>query len=201
MNVRFSHLFLAVILAALCGCTYGFRMEPSLPDTEMLQKSPLRVAVYIPQSTLDYREPKQIKNICAGGGGFAPNDFGIIFAETVKGTMAEVFREAVPISRPFEPGHDFVVQAEMLEMIYKFGCMGDPGGFYVLRGSFRAVDGSGKELWRSPTAERKTGSSGLGLFKDAIPSIMASLVGDWTKELLAAPEIQRFAGKAGKPAE
>jgi hypothetical protein len=195
MNTRFAVVALLTACVSLCGCSYSFHMESTLPDTAMVDKSPLKVAVYIPQSTLDYTQPTLIKTICAGGGGFAPNNFGVIFAETVRGTMGQVFQETTPINQPLAKGHDLIIQAELKEMIYKFGCMGDPIGYYLFKGTFRAVDAQGTEIWRSKQTESKFQHPGGLLFKDAIPAVTAALVGQWTQELLAAPQIQRLSNR------
>lgn len=193
MKKLFAVSFFFIISAVFCGCAINPHLETELPDTTVLDKSQLRVALYIPESTRNYTEGTHIKNACNFGVGFAPNRYGEIFAETVQGTLSQVFREVIPIRHPVEEGYDLIVQAEFTEFVYRFSCMADNVGYYILKGTFRALDYKGAEIWRSNLTEKKFDSSGV-LFATYIPSIIASLVGSWTQELLTAPQIQQLSG-------
>jgi hypothetical protein len=188
--------FVFMISAVFCGCApTSVSIKTELPDTMNLDKSPLRVALYIPESTRNYTEGTRLKDGCGfAARGLAPNRYGEIFAEAVQGTLSQVFKEVMPVKRPVAEGNDLIIQAEFTEFAYKIGCRPDPVGYFILNGTFRALDTNGAEIWRSNLTSRKV-ESPIELryrYEKVIPSTMATLVGDWTKELLAVPQIQKM---------
>jgi hypothetical protein len=193
---RMAALSLVLILCTVfCGCARNFELQTELPDTAILDKSPLRVALYIPDSTRNYTEATPLPSRCGfAARGLAPNKYGAVFAETVQGTLGQVFKEVTPISRPVEEGYDFIIQAEFTELAYKLGCRPDPVGYFILKGSLRALDAKGNEVWRSNMASNKV-ESPIEMrynYEKVIPSAIATMVGSWTQGLLAAPQIQQL---------
>ncbi|MCX5828246.1 MAG: hypothetical protein NTV58_09645 [Deltaproteobacteria bacterium] len=189
-----------VMVVFFCGCAgpqRNIQLQAELPDTAMLEKSPLKVALYIPDSTRNYTQATEIKSRCGfHDRGWAPARYGEVFAETAQGTLSQVFQKVTPIGRPVEGGHDLIIQAELNELGYKPGCRPDPATYFVLKGTFRAVDTNGVEIWRSPLTSKKVEASIGERYKldTIIPGAIASMVGSWTQQLLTAPEIKKRSG-------
>jgi hypothetical protein len=178
--------FVFMISAVFFGCAGNVQLQTELPDTMILDKSPLRVALYIPDSTRNYTEATRLKDRCGFSSGEWANRYGEIFAEAVQGTLSQVFKEVKPVRRPVAEGNDVIIQAEFTELAYKRGCRPDPVAYIILNGNFRALDKNGAEIWRSNLTSRKV-ESPLEMrytVEKVIPSAMATLVGEWTKELL-----------------
>jgi len=191
-------LFLAVVFmisAGFYGCIGpNVQLQTELPDTMILDKSPLRIALYIPESTRNYTQATRLNDRCGFSSGELANRYGEIFSEAVSGTLKQVFKEVKPVSRPVAEGNDLIIQAEFTELAYKRGCRPDPVAYIILNGNFRALDKNGAEIWRSNLTSRKV-ESPLEMrytVEKVIPSAMATLVGEWTKELLAVPQIQKM---------
>jgi hypothetical protein len=195
MNIRSLLALLLLASSVFVGCAQvrNFPLQTDLPDTSMLGKSNLRVALYIPDSTRNYRVATRIPSVCGFGAEYAPNRFGALFAETLEGTLRQVFQEVTPISQPVALGYDLIIQAEFREFVYKLNCMADPTGYNILKGFFHAVDGQGVEIWQSRITESTMKHPGGLLHKDAIPAMYTAFIGKWTEELLAAPPIQQLA--------
>ncbi len=193
-------VLLTVMVAIFSGCAgpqSNIQLQAELPDTAMLEKSPLKVALYIPESTRNYTQATEIQSRCGfHDRGWASARYGGVFAETVQGTLSQVFQKVTPIGRPVEGGHDLIIQAELNELAYKPGCRPDPVTYFVVNGTFRAVDANGIEVWRSPLTSKKVEASIGERYKlnTIIPGAIASMVGSWTQQLLAAPEIKKRSG-------
>lgn len=204
MKKLFTLSFIFIIGAVFCGCAPSVRLETKLPDTTFLDKSPLRVALYIPEATRNYTEGTRLEDRCGfAARGLAPNRYGEIFAETVQGSLSQVFKEVTPAKRPVEEGYDLIIQAEFTELAYKIGCRPDPVGYFILKGTFRALDAKGAEVWRSNLTSSKV-ESPIELryrYEKVIPSAIASLVGSWTQGLLAAPQIQKLSSSRSAKSE
>jgi len=189
--------FVFLVSSVFCGFAKDFQLQSELPDTMILDKSPLRVALYISESTRNYTEGTRLKDGCGfAARGLAPNRYGEIFAETVQGTLSQVFKEVTIVKHSAAEGNDLIIQAEFTELAYKIGCRPDPVGYFILKGTFRALDKNGAEIWHSNLMSRKV-ESPIELrykYEKVIPSAMATLIGDWTKELLAVPQIQAMSG-------
>jgi hypothetical protein len=192
-------LVILSLFLMMCMFFYGFggtpTLETVLPDTAILDKSPLNVALYIPDSTRNYTEGTRHESRC----GFSAktleqNRYGAVFAETVQGTLGQVFKSVTPIKRSVEEGYDLIIQAEFTELGYKIPCRPDPVGYYIINGAFRALDAKGNEIWRSDLTSKKV-ESPIELryrYEKVIPSAIAEVVGSWTQALLTAPQIQKL---------
>jgi len=116
--------------------------------------------------------------------------FGQIFAETVEGTLKQVFVDLTVVKKPAPGVYDILVEADMTEYVYKAGCMGNPGSYGIVKGSIRVLDANGREIWRSQETSRK--SSFTGSWQEFVPESMTSLVGSWAQELTNQPQIRQL---------
>jgi hypothetical protein len=195
-----------VVVAFFCGCAgqRNIQLRSELPDTTILDKSPLKVALYIPDSTRNYMEATELQSKCGlAASRLAPTRFGEVFAETVQGTLSQVFQKVTPARQPVEGGHDLIIQAEFNEFAYKPGCRPDPVTYFVLKGTFRAVDTNGAEIWRSPLTSSRVEApiEQRYNFEKVIPSAIASLVGSWIQGLMTAPEIKKLSSSRAVKSE
>ncbi|MDI6687378.1 MAG: hypothetical protein QME06_04060 [Desulfobacterales bacterium] len=186
--------FLFAISATLFGCAYNADLTYSkaeLPDTMILDKLPLKAALYIPESTRNYTQPTDVSRGCLAM--HVTGRFGQIFAETVEGTLKQVFEDLTIVRRPAAGTYDILVEADMTEYIYKAGCMGNPGSYGIVNGHIRALDGNGREIWRSKETSKR--SSFTGLWEVFVPESITSLVGAWAQELTSQPQIRQLQKK------
>jgi hypothetical protein len=180
--------------ASLFGCAYHANLanvKPQLPDAAILDKLPLKAAVYIPESTRNYSQPTDVSRGCLAM--HVTGNFGGIFAGTVEGTFAQVFEDLTIVKEPAPGGYDILVEAEMKEYIYKAGCMGNPGSYGMVKGNIRALDPNGREIWRSKETSKR--SSFTGRWQEFVPESMTSLVGTWAQELTDQPQIKQLRKK------
>jgi len=88
-NTAVMILFSIAISATLSGCAYHADLtnsRPELPDTMILDKLPLKAALYIPESTRNYTQPTDVSRGCLSM--HVRGNFGQLFAATVEGARA-----------------------------------------------------------------------------------------------------------------
>ncbi len=178
-----------VMSAALSGCAYHADLagvRPELPDNMILDKLPLKAALYIPESTRNFTQPTDVSRGCLEMRVSGP--FGQIFAGTVEGTFKQVFEELTVVNQPAASGYDVLLEADMTDYIYKAGCMGNPGSYGIVKGHFRALDGKGREIWKSRETSKRSGFTGH--WEEFVPESMAAIVGAWAQELTSQPQIK-----------
>lgn len=186
--------FAIVMSATLFSCAYYAdltNVRPQLPDAAILDKLPLKAALYIPDSTRNYTQPIDVSSGCLAMN--VTGKFGQIFAETVEGTLRQVFEDLTVVKQPAAGAFDILVEADMTEYIYKAGCMGNPGSYGIVKGNIRALDGNGREIWRSKEISKR--SSFTGSWQEFVPESMTSLVGTWAQELTSQPQIRQLQKK------
>lgn len=187
-------VFSVAISATLSGCAYHADLtnsRPELPDTMILDKLPLKAALYIPESTRNYTQPTDVSRGCLSM--HVRGKFGEIFAGTVEGTLKQVFDDLTIVRQPAAGAYDVLVEADMSEYIYKAGCMGNPGSYGIVKGNIRALDRNGREIWRSKETSKR--SSFTGRWEEFVPESMTSLVGTWAQELTGQPQIRQLQKK------
>jgi hypothetical protein len=186
---------MAVVMAsALSGCAYYAdlaQVTPQLPNAAVLDTLPLKAAVFIPASTRNFSQPTDVSRGCLAM--HVIGDFGRIFAGTVEGTLQMVFDDLAVVDQPAPGPYDILVEAQMTEYVYKAGCMGNPGSFGTVKGSMRALDGKGREIWRATETSRR--SNFTGSWQEFVPESMTSLVGTWVQELTSQPQIRQMQKK------
>jgi hypothetical protein len=193
-NILVMVAIASTMSAALSGCAYHADLAnvgPLLPDEAILDKIPLKAAVHIPESTRNYTQPNDVSSGCLAM--HVTGNFGRIFAGTVEGTLKQVFDDLTVVSQPAAGAYDILVEAEMTEYVYKAGCMGNPGSYGIVKGSIRALDATGREIWRSQQTLKK--SSFTGSWQEFVPESMTSLVGTWALELTSQPQIRQLPAK------
>lgn len=179
----------------LSGCAYHADLvdaRPQLPDAAVLDRLPLRAALYIPPATRHFTQPTDVSSGCLAM--HVRGKFGELFAGTVEGTLKEVFDGLTVVPQPAAGPHDLLVEAAMTGYVYKAGCMGNPGSYGIVKGSIRVSDQSGREIWRSQETEKR--SAFTGSWEEFVPESMASLVGSWAQELTSQPQIRQLRRKA-----
>jgi hypothetical protein len=191
MNILVIISVLITMSANLLSCAYHAdlaKVKPQLPDAAILDKLPLKAAVFIPESTRKYTQPTDVSRGCLAM--HVTGNFGQIFAGTVEGMLKQVFDDLTVVRQPAAGAYDILVEADMTEYVYKAGCMGNPGSYGIVKGSIRALDTNGREIWRSKETSKR--SSFTGSWQDFVPESMTSLVGTWTQELTSQPQIRQL---------
>jgi hypothetical protein len=180
--------------ATLSGCAYHAdlaNVKPQFPDAAILDKLPLKAAVYISESTRNYTQPTDVSRGCLAM--HVTGNFGQIFAGTVEGTLQQVFEDLTVVKQRAAGAYDIIVEADMTEYIYKAGCMGNPGSYGIVKGNIRALDANGREIWRSKETSKR--SSFTGSWQEFVPESMTSLIGTWAQELTSQPQIRQLQRK------
>jgi hypothetical protein len=184
-------LFLVAVSATLSGCAYYADLaqsRPQLPDTMILDKLPLKAALLIPESTRNYTQPTDVSSGCLAM--HVTGNFGQLFAGTVEGTLKQVFDDLTVVRQPAPGAYDILVEADLKEYVYKAGCMGNPGSYGIVKGNIRALDGNGREIWRSKETSKR--SNFTGSWEEFVPESMTALVGSWAQELTSQPQIRQM---------
>jgi hypothetical protein len=194
-NILAMIAILITMSAALSGCAYHADLAgvgPQLPDTAILDKLPLKAAIYIPESTRNYTKPTDVSRGCLEMR--VSGNFGQIFAGTVEGTLKQVFDDLTVVTQPAPSAYDILIEAEMTEYIYKAGCMGNPPSYGIVKGSIRALDANGREIWRSNETLKRSSFTG-STWQEFVPESITSLVGTWAQELTSHPQIRHMKKK------
>jgi len=184
-------LFSIALSAALSGCAYYADLahsRPQLPDSMILDKLPLKAALFIPESTRNFTQPTDVSSGCLAM--HVTGNFGQLFAGTVEGTLKQVFDDLTVVRQPAPGAYDILVEADLKEYVYKAGCMGNPGSYGIVKCNIRALDGTGREIWRSKETSKR--SSFTGSWEEFVPESMTSLVGAWAQELTSQPRIRQL---------
>ena len=185
------YFLMLLLLIATFGCAYSTNIvdaTPVLPNTATLNKSPLKAALYIPESTRNYTQPTDASHGCIAM--HIKGKFGQIFAGTVEGTLKQIFNDLTVVTQPVASSYDILVEADLQEYIYKAGCMANRESYGIVKGNIWVLDGKGQEIWRSKETSKR--SSFTSTWEELIPESMASLVGTWAKELTSQPQIRQL---------
>jgi hypothetical protein len=192
ISIQFLLYFLVLLLLlATFGCAYNKNLvdaTPVIPNTAALNKSPLKVALYIPESTRNYTQPTDASRACIAM--HIKGKFGQIFAGTVEGTLKQVFDDLTVVKQPMASGYDILVEADLQEYIYKAGCLASPESYGLVKGNMWVLNGSGQEIWRSKETSKRL--SFTRSWEDLVPESMASLVGTWAQELSSQRQISQL---------
>lgn len=185
------NIFMSLLLVAIFGCAYSTNIvdaTPALPNTSGLNKSPLKAALYIPESTRNYTQPTDASRGCIAM--HIKGKFGQIFAGTVEGTLRQIFNNLTIVTQPMASGYDILVEADLQEYVYKAGCIANPESYGMVKGNIWALDGKGQEIWRSKETSKKL--SFTSTWEELVPESMASLVGTWAQELTSQSQIRQL---------
>lgn len=181
--------------STLFGCAYHASLVNSrleLPDTMILDKLPLKSALYIPESSRNFTQPTDVSSGCLAMHVTGP--FGQIFAGTVEGTLKQVFDDLTIVNQPVPGAYDILIEAGMTKYVYKAGCMGNPGSYGIVNGYMRVFNKDGLEIWRSTETSKRSGFTGH--WEEFVPESMAALVGSWAQELTSQPQIRQLQKKS-----
>jgi hypothetical protein len=197
-NITVIILYSIILFVFLWGCSYNANLNnvnPKIPNIALNSKLPLKVALYIPESTRNYSQPTDVSHGCIGM--HVTGNFGQIFAGTVEGTLKQVFEELNVVKQPSAGNNDVLVEADMTEYIYKAGCAANRSSYGTVKGDIWALDRHGKEIWRSKETSKTLDfyESGSGTWQEFVPKSMASLIGTWAQELISQPQIKHFQKK------
>jgi len=185
------YILMLLLLIATFGCSYNKNLVDTTPvihNTAALNKSPLKAALYIPESTRNYTQPTDASRVCIAM--HIKGKFGQIFAGTVIGTLKQVFDDLTVVTQPVASGYDILVEAELQEYIYKAGCAASPESYGIVKGNMWVLNGNGQEIWRSKETSKRL--SFTSSWEKLVPESMASLVGTWAQELSSQSQISQL---------
>jgi hypothetical protein len=196
-----------LVLPLLAGaCAVAPTMEVMPSAVSAARRHQAAVALAVPAETRTLRVPTLLPTGCLTGGFTIDADYGGTFARAVRERLAAMFSEVVEVgSGPRAGTYPLTFEAEMSQVGYKLGCMVSPETYVQIKGSLRAVDGQGREVWRADTQSKRQNldlmmfnpDTGLG-----IPTSRAigALADDWLREAGGAGGDRIAAALQGVPA-
>lgn len=199
MNFRRARPAIVVIGLAigLSSCEVSIRPNIEVVGPAFSQASRLPVTVIFDsdQSTREIQSIEIDQSKCyVGDVKVTPTPIGENFELIVKQHLNAIFEKVVPHGTA-DANSTFEVRLE--KPSYRMGCRLSPEQFVSLKGEARALDSSGREIWRSPAKERRSEINfmyGMRRHEDLSREIgreisrsMAAMASEWTSDLLRAP--------------
>ncbi len=200
-------LLIMLLAVALGGCAIKVvDVERAIPDMEMSEKLPLRVAVLIREPSLALDKVTTIPGReCHVGGSaksFTKYPFGKIFEEASWGVFSQMFTEMEVVHQlSVNKEYDIVMEANFDQISNKPGCGIAQNGFFRAEGSLRMFDRDLNELWKSTeNAAEENYETGITVFGSQVSTILSesisqsivSLVRTWGKELKSSFVLYKY---------
>lgn len=192
-----------MVAATAAGCVTVSPNLHTAPTTTFVSadsRRPLSVGVVMSDQTRAFSQAHELPTECITGGiGFAPTPYGQTLETALRDSLGRVF-DTVAMIRPADPrdGYDALFEAELSDVGFRFGCMISPAQFGEVRGSLRALDAEGREVWRSATVSGR-GDVGFQMafdfgpiVGDAVSKALGQMVDGWTRDVASA-EVERYA--------
>jgi len=210
MGARISKRMVVGVLAlAAAGCvpvTPNLQTTPTL--TSVGERKPLKVAVVVPEATRAFSAAHEIPGICLGGMiTFVPTPYGQQLATTVDDRFRRLFDNvAVLDAGGKRDGYDAIFEIGITDVGFQFGCGISPAQHAEVRGSIRAIDPEGREMWRSPTQQARADVPFAMVFDinpivgNGISQAIGNLADSWTREL-SGLDVAQYAGGGSKAAQ
>lgn len=186
----------AIGVIALFGCAIKLvDVKQDIPDMQMREKFPLKVALLIPRESLEVNAVTNLRSECIGPGKtFDKYPFGAVFKDVAQGVFSQMFYE-VDVPQKLSPSrnYDIIIEARFDRVSNKAGCGFTQKSFFRAEGSLRILDREFKEIWQSEqNFGEQTYDMGVKVFDPAhvskvasasISQSITSLVRGWTEEL------------------
>ena len=146
----------------------------------------MKVAVIVPSASRQVTQAISLPTGCFAMS-ITPAPHGEIFAQTIQGVFAQYFDSVVLLdAAPAPSDAQLVVEATLSSIGVKFACLASPDFFGEAKGSFRALDSNGAELWRSGRNSSHV-TDGLpmtmGPYQTIMPKAMSALAASWASDL------------------
>ena len=192
---RNSRYAAAATVLLLGGCVTIPEVSTQVDPVQVREKMRVRAALVIPEATRAFDKPTILPaGSCISMGMEFRNNYGAAFEGSVKGTLAQMFDEVTVMRTPPAPGHNYgaVIEATLARLDWRMACMIDPGGYLEPYGSFRALDSTGREIWKS-SIEMKRSPAGVTMSMDEFSAFfgrsISALAAAWVAELQASPSV------------
>lgn len=206
MKGRFR-FFIMLMAVTFGGCAVKVvDVETTLPNMEMSEKFPLRVAVLIREPSLTLDTVTTERRNCGVGGStnsFTKYPFGKTFEEASRAVFSQMFTQIEVVHQlSISKEYDLVMEANLDQISNRPGCGLTQKGSFQAEGSLRLLNRDLNELWISKEniAEESYGS-GIAVFepsqvsaalsKSMLQSIV-SLVHNWGKELKSSLVLYKY---------
>lgn len=183
---KLPFLCLCCVSLILWGCAGpAAHVDPVIPALQVAKKHPIRVALVVPQATLEM-------TLSSNVGGFT-YPYGNTFKDVIVGTFSQLFEEvsvfsAVPIDEQF----DLVIEAQLQDLEFSF-----PGNFtgnsLIAGGSLKIIEGEYGEAFTvfQGTVKKVNFDHGTWSYEleDDVAAILASLASKYAQELSSSPKL------------
>lgn len=195
MNLLSKNTYLSLLsLTFLSACVTTNTLKVESSNISILRSVPISVAVAIPEESRKIAMATVGQTGCWGTPS-APGPFGQIFSDTVRDRFARLFDNAQIVNSPAEAaGVDAIFEARLEKVEWAGGCLISPDGFFSAKGSFKAIDESGRAIW---TSNRTESRQQVGMVANLelgtnFGQRISGLVDGWVQELQILP-VQQYA--------
>lgn len=197
---------LVLVLMALSSCAPVVRVDhinPVLPDIQLRNKYPMKVALIVPDTTRNVSTVGIMRSTCIGGvSDIVPYSYGNTFKDIAIGTFSKMFSE-VDLLKGFtaEKDYDLFIEATLTSLAFKNGCQADPGNFFHAAGTVKLFDNDFREI--SPGYQGA--ATETWQFWTSVPagtvigSVLSSLVNKYAHEVSVSPSFVQLVKDRGKP--
>ena len=199
MKPRFLFLIAALSTSA---CTLNLNLVPEIPQSNYGPRIPMKVAVIVPQASRQITQAASLPTGCFTMA-ITPAPHGDIFVQTLQGVFGQYFDSVVMLENaPAPDDAQLVVEATLSSIGVKFACLASPDFYGEAKGTFRAVDSNGGELWRSGrTSSHVTDGlpMSMGPYQTIMPKAMAALASSWASDIAMSSLVRGEAQPAARP--
>lgn len=189
----------ALLIGALSGClTITPELKPHYPPMVVGSKIPLKVALMTALASRNVTTITELPSPCLGSTTHQPVSYASFFEQTAKNLLSRVYEQVdVVQSAPAGSNYNAILEVSLEKITDRTGCGASPGSYITIDGTLRALDVSGKEVWKSELRTNKTDKSTVvwngtrnEWYGQIVATAMSALVLSWIDELGKFPSKQ-----------
>ena len=180
----------SMLLAACITVAPTLKTTPSITSMGS-ERLPLEVGVIVSEQVRAFNVAHEIPGACISGGvQFAPVSYGQQLQGTLQDRFARLFERVAFVDPAADrSSFDAVFELGISDVGFRFGCLVAPQQFGEVTASLRAIDGDGREMWRSATTKGRGDAPFVmamdfnPIIGDAVSGAIGKIVDEWTREV------------------
>ena len=209
VRMHYKLVLVTLLIGSLSGCmTITPDLKPRYPQMVVGNKIPMKIALMTAPASRNVTTVTVLPSPCLGSVTWQPVNYGSFFEQTAKDLLSRVY-EQVDVVQSVQAGSNYhaILEVSLEKIANRSGCPASPGSYIKIDGTLRALDVSGREIWKSGLNANKAdhdwvtfkGGSGDEWYGQVVATAMSALVVSWMEELGKFPSKQW--AKGGLPVE